>query len=326
MSGTTVSRVFGDRLDESISDEARERVLRAARELGYTPNSAAKALRSGRTGLIGLWMVLQFSVYRAWVLDEVRRQLSDSDYALAVTDVDQDYAVHHSFDRALRVPVEGILAFDASTGAKEFAEAVDRLAPNLPFVSMGAFWSESKSYVGVDLYRGAIAAVHHLVQMGRRKIVYLAPEGYFQNYGDRHDGYHEAMLEAGLTPVAIGIEDEPANRIETIRSLMEERRREGGLPDAVIGFYDDIAIDTMVAIQRMGLEPGVDIALVGFNGQPGTDRTYCPLTTVRQPVEEMTRRALELLHEKIQNPSAPNRHVILEPELVVRESTTRHRR
>ncbi|RYG36186.1 LacI family transcriptional regulator [bacterium] len=322
VSGTTVSRVLGGRADESISPTARDRVLHAARELGYAPNPAAKALRSGRTGLISFWMCLEFSLYRSRVLAEMRGLLAQSEFALAVTDVDEDYVWHHSFDRALRVPAEGIIAFDASTAGHVFAQNSERLAPNLPFVSMGAFWAESKSYVGVDLKAGAIDATRHLIETGRRNIVYVVPRNtMFVDFGDRYDGYIEAMREAGLPIRTLTVLDTPDQRLASLFETLEACRLDGSLPDALVCFYDDIAVDAVLALERMGLRAGQDVALVGFNGTDGLDRGPCPITTVRQPIERMCALALEYLRAQIDDPSAPIGQTILKPELIVRASS-----
>jgi len=318
VSGTTVSRVLGGRADASISPRARERVLSAARELGYTPNSAAKALRSGRTGLIGFWMCLEYSRYRSQVLAEMRGLLADTEFVLAVTDVDEDYAWHHSLDRALRMPVEGIIAFDASTAGQAFALNSDRLAPNLPFVSMGAFWSEARSYVGVDLKAGADEAMAHLLATGRRTIAYLAPRGSgFVANGPRFEGYRDAMRGAGLEPRTIEVSDVPSERILSIRDALA-----GGLiPDALLCFYDDMAVDAVIALTMLGLRAGKDVALVGFNGTEGIDRGICPITTVRQPIEEMCALAFDFLKMQMENPASAPQQRIIKPSLVIREST-----
>ena len=322
VSGTTVSRVLSGNPDEAISVKARDRVLKAARELGYTPNSAAQALRSGRSGLIGFWMCLEYSRYRSQVLAAMREILADTDYALAVTDVDNDYAWHHSFARALRVPVEGIIAFDASTAGNAFAENSDRLAPTLPFVSMGAFWAESKSYVGVDLKAGAEMAMEHLFATGRKRIAYVVPQDpEFVAKGARFEGYHDKMINAGLEPQTIVVSPPPLGRIESIAEELKSCRDQGQLPDALFCLYDDIAVDAVVALEYLGLRAGKDIAIIGVNGTEGTERGPCPISTVRQPIEKMCETAFRFLQAQIENPMAPLQQVILTPELIIRDSS-----
>lgn len=324
ISGTTVSRVLSGNPDESVSPKVRERVLKAARELGYLPNSAAQALRSGRTGLIGFWMCLEYSRYRSMVLDHMRGLLASTDFALAVTDVDEDYQGHHSLVRALRVPTDGIIAFDPSVSAEAFAQSTDQLAANRPFVSMGAFWSEKRSYVGVDLKAGAEEAMDHLFATGRRKIAYVAPAGsYFVSGGARYEGYRDKMAAASLPEQTLEVIDRQAERIGSLVANLRTCMAEGTLPEALLCFYDDIAVDSVVALLEVGLVPGRDVAVVGFNGNEGLDRAPCPITTVRQPVERMCELTLEFLRAQMDDPSAPLQKEILKPSLIVRESTAR---
>lgn len=272
--------------------------------------------------MIGFWMCLEFSLYRGMVLDRMRRILSETEYSLAVTDVDEDYAWHHSLTRALRVPVDGIIAFDASLAGAAFAKDGEELAPNLPFVSMGAFWSEEKSYVGVDLKAGAEAAMDHFISTGRKRILYLTPELPDIWEGDaRYRGYRDRMLQFGLKPEAIAIASHPATRIQSVEKELRERQEAGQMPDAVLCYYDDISFDVVEALQAMSFQPGRDVGVVGFNGTVGLVRGPLPMSTVRQPVEEMCQLAFEFLQAQIEDPTTPLQQRILKPELIVRESS-----
>ena len=106
----------------------------------------------------------------------------------------------------------------------------------------------------------------------------------------------------------------PTERIASIVQSLEERRTAGTLPDALLCFYDEMAIDTLVAIRQMGLVPGMDIAVVGFNGSEGLDRLDCPLTSVRQPVEQMCALAFEFLQAQMDDlDQDPNPLPVAEP-------------
>ncbi|MGV3614763.1 MAG: LacI family DNA-binding transcriptional regulator [Fimbriimonas sp.] len=319
ISGATVSRVLSGRTDLAISPETRAKVLEAAEKLGYRPNAAARTLMTGRSGLVGFWMSLQYSRYRGQVLDSMRVCLAGTDLAMAVTDVDEEYNTDHSFDRALRVPVDGIIAFDNSASVEAFARQHDRLAPKTAFVSMGAYWSEAQSFVGVDLRSGADAAMAHLIDTGRKEIAYLAPyNSDLISSGPRYDAYREAMNAAGLKPVVIAATGiTPAS----VRQDLARHFAEISTPDAILCMNDDFAISTTVAIQALGRRVGTDIAVVGFDGIEETEHCPWPITTVRQPVEEMCALAVEFLQAQIADPSAPLQQRILKPQLIVRESS-----
>ncbi|MDX2065352.1 MAG: LacI family DNA-binding transcriptional regulator [Fimbriimonadaceae bacterium] len=319
ISGATVSRVLSGRNDVAVLPETRARVLEAARSLGYLPNTAARALTNGKTGIIGLWTSLAYSRYRAQVLDQMRSLLQGVEVTAAVTDIDEEFHFAHSFERALRVPVDGILAFDTSASVEAFARDVDVLAPNIPFVSMGAYWSEKKSYVGVDLRKGTELAMQHLLSLGRRSIAYLAPASSdLVDSGPRFTGYIEAMESAGLSPETIRAE---SFSYHAIQRELSARHAAKSLPDALLCLNDEAAIAASQILQTLGLVIGQDIAIVGFDGIEETEHASVPITTVRQPYEAMCALAWQFLQTQMSEPNAALSQHTLIPELVIREST-----
>jgi len=316
-----VSRVLSGRTDLSISPETREKVLEAARELGYTPNSAAKALTCGKSGIVGFWMSLEYSRYRGQVLDCMRTLLRGTEAAIAVTDVDEEYNLAHSFDRALRVPVDGIIAFDNSASVEAFAQESSRLAPLIPFVSMGAYWSSAKSYVAVDLKPGAVAAMNHLLETGRKKIAYVAPwTSDLIDSGPRFEAYQETMDQNGLEGLTIGVQ---STTYGLVKEALDEAIASGPLPEALLCMNDEIAINAQSVLSDNGIRVGQDVAIIGFDGIEETAHCPTPITTVRQPIYEMCALTWEFLKTQMEDPSSPLLQRVLVPELVVRESTRR---
>ncbi|HWD37349.1 MAG TPA: LacI family DNA-binding transcriptional regulator [Fimbriimonas sp.] len=316
LSGATVWRVLSGRTDVSISEETRAKVLEAARRLGYQVNASARALMTGKSGLVGFWMSLAYSRYRSQVLDHMRAILGQTELAMAVTDVDEEFHWDHSFSRALRVPVDGIIAFDTSASGEIFAQNHHRLAPYTPFVSMGAYWSEAKSFVGIDLAAGADEAMDHLIGTARKRIAYIAPVASgLLNEGVRYEAYAKKMSEAGLEPLVLSCEKvSPKSLEETLRSASTT-------PEALLCMNDDLALVTATAAGRLGLKVGQDLAIVGFDGLEETEYAACPITTVRQPIEEMCSLTWQFLKAQIEDPTAPIQQRILKPELVIRDSS-----
>lgn len=307
------------RTDIPISAETRARVLEAARALGYSPNPAATVLRTGRSGIVGFWMTLRYSRYRSQVVDEMRRALDARGLVMAVTDADAEYWHTQSFSRILRLAVDGIIAFDAAASVDAFARDADRLAPNTPFVSMGAYWSNLKSFVGVDLYAGAEMATAHLIATGRRRIAFLAPpDSGLLREGPRYEGYRAKMREAGLAPSVVPVMRRPDDSTE---ASLQDYLRDHPAFDALLCVSDEWALDSMTALERLGIQAGRDVALLGFNGTEGIEHGPCPLSTVAQPIAEMCRLAVEYLMAQMDDPKAPIQQTILQPELIVRQST-----
>lgn len=315
VSGATVSRVLSGRRDIPIAPETRARVLEAAQKIGYLPNAAARTLSGMPTGLVGFWTSLQFSRYRSQTLDSVRRLVRRSEMALAVSDVDEAYGRDHRFTRALRIPVDGILAFDLSVALETFVAQRRRIAPSIPFVSMGSYWSDRLSFVGVDLRAGGDLAMRHLLESGRRRVAYLVTAGSgLEASGPRFAAYGEAMASHGLPPRTILSHGEDVPGVAAALADL-------GDADALLCLNDEMALSAAAVLRSRGIRPGADVAVVGFDGLWETEHAPCPITTVRQPTEAMAALAFEFLKAQIDDPTAPLRQRMLLPELVVRESS-----
>lgn len=246
--------------------------------------------------------------------------LGQTELAMAVTDIDEEYHWDRCFTRSLRVPVEGIIAFDASDSIEALGQSYDRLAPSTPFVSMGSYWSSAKSYVGTDLKSGAQDAMDHLLQTGRKRISYLAPwNSGLIDKGVRYEAYVERMQAAGLTCDTISAQGVTS---ALVGEALSERMACGPGPDAILCMNDDLALASSVALTRAGVKVGSDIALVGFDGIAETEDCPCPITTVKQPINEMCDLALRFLRAQMEDPRAPLQQQVLKPTLVIRTSST----
>lgn len=307
VSPATVSRVLGGRTDIPVSPETRARVLSAAQALGYRPNSAAVALGKKRTGVVALWMDLGYSRYHAHFLDHARSVLTTAEVSLTAWDMGghEEDAV----ERALRVWVDGIITLDSPYAVQAMERRRNPLGSNVPFVSIGDFCPPALSYVAVDVRVGAAAAVRHLIDTGRRRIVLLAPS----KNGKRFEAFQEELRLAEL----------PTQTILTKSSQLADvdEAITGHSPDAVLCVNDDIAVSAATSLTKRGMALGRDVALIGFDDVRETAEGACPISTVAQPVSQMCALALESLQEQMRNPMEPPRQIVLSPELIIRESS-----
>ncbi len=317
VSGATVSRVLSGRSDLAITPETRDRVLAAAQKLGYLPNPTARALVTGRSQIIGLWTCLDYSRYRSQVVARMQRLLRQSDYCMAISDIEEEIGLHHAFSRATRVPADGIIAFDTPTASAHIVQSGN--AENRPFVSMGAYWDPRVSYVGVDLGAGALEAVRHLVAAGRRKIAFLAllAEGE-EPAKSRRDAYLTVLQEAGMP---VRFLETTAITVAGGEEAVALALRHPDPPDAVFCLNDELAIGAYRAIAASGRRVGGEIAVVGCDGIEETELLSYPITTIKQPVDQMCALAWEFLQRAMAEPHTPLQQRILKPELVIHASS-----
>jgi LacI family transcriptional regulator len=301
-----------------IREETRARVLAAADLLGYRPNNSARSLVTGRFSTVGFWMCFDYSQHRAHVLHLMQQQAKNSGFEIVIRDIEREMDTDPNFSKTFQLPVDGIIAFDTPTAPIAFSHISPSLS--LPFVSMGGYWSAERDFVGVDLYAGTVEAITHLIQTGRRRIAYLAPNTDKNWPSDaRMRAYRETMQEAGLEPQCLFL---PDLTLAAVRQFVRDTLKDApGSVDGLFCHNDDVAIGTYRALCDLGIAVGHDIAITGCDGIEETDYLACPLTTIAQPITEMCALAWEFLHRRIQEPGCPPQQRILKPELVIRAST-----
>jgi DNA-binding LacI/PurR family transcriptional regulator len=194
---------------------------------------------------------------------------------------------------------------------------------DFPFVAFGRANEDwDFPYVDVDNTGGVRIAVEHLIQRQHRRIAVIAwPEDSLTGQY-RLQGYLEAMSDAGLPVDAdwvIRTEHVEARGREAMRRLLAlppDRR-----PTAVVTMSDLMAIGAMNALHEVGLWPGRDVAVVGFDDTPMAQYLHPPLTTIRQPIAEVGERVVHMLLALIQGEPLAERRVLLPPRLIIRESS-----
>ncbi|BDI34254.1 LacI family transcriptional regulator [Capsulimonas corticalis] len=291
-------------------------MLAAAEEIGYRPNNTARALVTGRFSSIAFWMCFDYSQHRAQVLHRMKQQMAGSGFEIIIRDLDGDKDRGPSSPQTSYLPVDGIIALDTPATGPTFA----RINPSasVPFVSMGGYWTGERDFVGVDLYSGTVDAITHLIETGRRNIVYVTPlpDG---NEDARMTAYEKTMREAGLETRCLWLPDLSLSSVR--KAANEYLQNPSNKTDALFCHNDDVALGAYRAICDIGASVGHDIALIGCDGIEECDYLACPITTISQPIAEMCTLAWEFLSRRIQEPDCPLQQRILKPKLAIRAST-----
>jgi DNA-binding LacI/PurR family transcriptional regulator len=317
----TVSRVVNGA--PHVSPQARAAVEQAIAELGYVPNRAARALAADRTDTIALVIPEPETRLSAepFFLDIVRgvsAELGQTDIQLLLmlirTPQERRRLAQHLEARR----VDGVLLVSVHEDAP-LPGLLERLG--VPTV-LGGRRSEREwmSYVDADNVGGARSATEHLLGRGRRTVATIT--GPLDMYAARCrlDGYLQAMGAAGRgadeSLVARGDFTEEGGRA-AMRELLE---RHPGV-DAVFAASDVMASGALHVLREAGRRVPDDVALIGFDDSMVARHSAPPLTSVRQPTEEMGRTMTRTLLEELDARTAVRRHVVLSTDLVVREST-----
>lgn len=313
VSHATVSRVLNRKDDHLISEATRARVRQTARDMGYRPNLAARALATGRTRTVAVWMPTLYTPFYAQALNALERQITGHGYGLTIGRWPAPAA--GLADLRERSAADGLLVMDL---IKDSPEAPPPgAAPGLPAVFLGAHCPTDTDHVRVDLTAGAREAVRHLLAGGGRP-AYLV-SGPMAHPGEaRYDAYLSEMAEAGQAPQVIPL---PAGDRAGARMALADFLRGHPRPDGLFCQNDDVALGALRALRDRGLRVPDDVRLVGCDGIEEAEYWDPPLSTVTQPLEEVCALAWQFLARRLEEPDAPPQRATLSAQLVVRESS-----
>lgn len=323
---TTVSRALGGFND--VSDRTRQIILAEAERQGYEPNLAARALQTRRTHTVGLITPLDGPRFTNPFFTEF---VAGVGHAVGLAHFDLLLSTNVSHDSELNAyrrmiggrRVDGMIVLRTRVD-DERIQFLSRTS--LPFVVFGRTENvDEYVFIDVDGEAGQAALTAHFIELGHRRIAYLAPpaELMFSRY--RRRGYERAMREAGL-PVdpALVIETELTERAgsQAARRLLDM----DDPPTAIMTGNDQVAFAVMGAVQERGLRVGYDVAVGGFDDVSTAEHIHPGLTTVRQPIFEIAQRCANTLLQLIAGVAIADRATLIEPELVIRASSGPPRR
>jgi DNA-binding LacI/PurR family transcriptional regulator len=174
-------------------------------------------------------------------------------------------------------------------------------------------------YVGVNNKAGAYWGTRHLIQYGYRKIGILSGLNRLSTMRERLDGYCQALLEAGL-PINNEWIIPSQLSVDGGRQAMRELFSQPGFPEAVFINNNLLALGALLEMREIGLKCTEDIGIVSFDDHPWAAVSYPPLTVVRQPTRKLGQTAAEMILALINNQPVPEKRIILECELVERQS------
>ncbi len=315
VSHQTVSRVING--SPSIRPATKARVEHAIAELGYRPNTAARALVTRRSGIIGIVgtngaLYGPSSIQRS--VEEAARAAGYFTSMVPLAEVTRE-ALRDALEHLARQSVEAIVMIAAQEDALVVARSAEA---GMPMIVVEGDLSGSGLSVGVDQIAGARQATEHLIDLGHREILHIAGPTTWTEAKGRRIGYEEAMRAAGLTPRVLAEGDwTPACGYRIGRQLA----REGGKSSATAAFVanDQMAIGVLHALVEAGRSVPGDVSVVGFDDIPEAAYLNPALTTIRQDFKAVGQRAIELVIATLEG--TPASVPLLSPELIVRDST-----
>jgi DNA-binding LacI/PurR family transcriptional regulator len=314
VSSQTVSRVANGL--ENVEESTRRRVLSSMQELGYRPNSAARALRSGRFHDIGVAMFTLSSYGNMRLLDAVAQAASERGYSLTLDLMREttQRAVSETLTRLLDQGVDGIvIVIEAHLADTPMAE----LPPGLPVVVIDSTMRTDYPVVDSDQTASARLAVQHLLALGHATVWHVAGPATSYSAIRRRDAWRAALAEAGRAIPEVLQGDWTAESGYRAGRVIAQRDD----VTAVFASNDQMALGLMRALHEAGRAVPGEVSVVGCDDTTESASFWPPLTTVHQDFEEQGRRAVRALVAEIERgPRSPDRITV--PVWLVERSST----
>jgi LacI family transcriptional regulator len=308
----TVSRALNDKGDVSVG--TRERVREVARSVGYSADRAARSLATQKTRLVAVVVGDNAGhrdlslVFFAKVLAAISRRLAQSSYDPLLLHPN-DVGLEHRFDAAVLIGVDN-----------DDALVADLASRNVPLVGVDVRCAGRAAYVGSDHADGIRLALAHLHALGHRRIAHVAGATNTVAGSERLQAFRSESAALGLDLpdelLRVGDFSSASGYRETCVLLALAER-----PTAIVAASDLMALASLQAIRDAGLQPGKDIAVVGFDDLEAAALAHPALTTIRQDRQELGTLAATRAIELIEDSDAAPQATILPVELVVRGST-----
>lgn len=325
VSQTTVSFVLNNVDGMNISEETRERVLQAARELNYVPDVAARNLARGSSANMGLVLVqphreIFIDEYVPQVLTGISEATRKNGYRILVELVEDSSHPSAYIDLIRGKEIAGMIVNLNNPAEEDVQKLVHYVRDGFPIVMLDT-WHESLYSVTVDKMAGVRQVVQHLIDLGHERIACIPYAPPLDNYHANHRlvTYKETLEASGLTydeSLVRHGEYDPSTGYAAMKSLLQD----GPHPTAVYAMNDVMALGAITAIQDAGLRVPQDIAVVGFDDIRLARFTTPALTTVYEPDIEHGRQAANMLFRLIREEPIEEGQIVLDTRLVIRDS------
>lgn len=319
---TAVSRVLNKDPAARVAPETRKRILETARDLGYRPNFAGRALKLARTNMVALIVPDVTNVNE--LLGGVEEAALEKDYMVLLGRSETMQPGGEAIDRLIgEARVDGLLVQLSEHAPRESIQRL--LEYNTPIVLVNSYQDGHIGSVTLADQHGAEIATEHLLSLGHRRIALMGGSDLSYSAARREAGFYKAMSAAdiGVDPdCVVRVGYSAADGHAGLRRLFEL----ADPPTAVVVANVDAAIGALAESRALGIRVPEDLSLIAFNDSWAAEHAYPALTVVKMPLRELGRRAFDLIQTRIKG-GQPRDLVVNSPKprLVKRGSTARPR-
>ncbi|MBK0096695.1 ribose operon transcriptional repressor RbsR [Erwinia sp. S63] len=317
VSTSTVSHVINN--NRFVSEQVREKVEQAIRELNYAPSALARSLKINQTRTIGMLLTASSNPFYSEVVRGVENSCYERGYSLILCNTEGDEErMNRSLETLMQKRVDGLLMMCTETHLPS-AEILNRY-PSVPMVMMDWAPFEGRGDIIQDnALLGGELATQHLIDRGYTRIACIAGPQDKTPARLRLEGFHKAMASSGLSVLPGYVVDgdfEFQGGFNAMNQLLTLEL----LPEAVFTSNDAMAVGVYHALFQAGLRVPQDIAVMGYDNIELARYLTPPLSTIHQPKDELGELAIDTLIHRMSDPDACQQTLVLTPELVERGS------
>jgi LacI family transcriptional regulator len=309
----------GQEKKKRVGAEVVKKIRQAAEDLNYQPNQIARSLRTGSTKTIGLIVADIANPFFGHLARIIEDEANNFGYTVVFGSSDEDdFKSEALINTLLNRQVDGFIIVPAEHTSNQMRNLIKK---KFPVVFLDRYFPEiNASYIVLDNYQATFEATNHLYDRGQRRIALFAYKSELIHMKERIRGYTEAMsnlnLEENICIKEIRFEHSQKDMDNAFSELLVQIKK----ADALICATNALSVSGLVCAKKNNIRIPDDIAFIGFDGGECFDLFHSPLTYVKQPLEEMGKEAFRVLLDLI-NGSSKTSHIILNPSLIIRESS-----
>jgi len=316
----TVSRALSN--DHKINILTRNKVQKMAEELGYVPNSLARSLSKKTSNIVGLIIPDITNPFFAEVAKYIELYAREKGISIFLcnTNLSIDNEIKY-IEKLYSYQVNGIIIVPVSL---DIDHILKRFSPqnNIVFLSYIPQSLTDSNYVTTDDYKIMNIALKYLYNIGHRNFSYLGGEENLCSNMLRRKAFLDILCNYNLEPIIINnLEKNYLNKYDIVEEIKNDLLNANKLPTSIITYNDNLALNTIQAIEEIGLKVPRDISVIGIDNISISRFHNIELTTVSQQNMEIGKICAEVIINKITNKSQEYEKHILEPKLIVRKST-----
>jgi len=316
VSHTTVSRVLNN--SDLVSPATREKILKIIDELDYSPDITAQMLRTKRSKTIGIIFpdYLNPFYYKLFHRLEIEARLHGYQIIISSTgDNNEDY-----IKTLIQRSVDGLIVCTYQYG-KSVAKYLYQVSKKKPVIFMDHYqYADSANLVYTNGYRGIQTTTRHLIDNGHKKIGYVGSLGQYKVAKDRLNAYKNTLEDFNIPFIPEWLFEgdySTGSGIEAAKYFLRCLSR----PSAIVFANDAMAVGALKHFIAMGISVPDDIAIIGFDDIDLCELVTPSLSSYKQPIEQIAKSAMALFLEYIEDPLMVKRQIILDGDLVIRNSS-----